>query len=80
MKGIGKTLSRALLHRSATKPAAVAPGATRAVPLSTQSVTTTNVAAMARKEDFAHKASLRATVLALWLVAATLAVAAMLMQ
>lgn len=35
---------------------------------------------MARKEDFAHKASLRGTVLALWLVAATLAVAAMLMQ
>ncbi|WP_255697128.1 MULTISPECIES: hypothetical protein [Pseudacidovorax] len=43
-------------------------------------MTTINVAAMARKEDFAHKASLRATVLALWLVAATLAVAAMLMQ
>ncbi len=80
MKGIGKTLSRALLHRSAAKPAAVATRATRAVPLSTQSVTTINVAAMARKEDFAHKASLRATVLALWLVAATLAVAAMLMQ
>ncbi len=68
------------MHRCAAEHVPGPADATGRAALSTQSVTTINVAAMARKEDFAHKASLRATVLALWLVAATLAVAAMLMQ
>ena len=67
------------MHTSETQALPETAGSSGLAALSAQSATTETVAGMARKEDFAHKASVRATVLALWLLALTLAVVAMLM-